>query len=346
MTDTEAQAYQAMLAHHQALEEGLTARSGAVTGAAEAGQPHGTAVADLIVYLAEQVLPHAAAEEATIYRAAAAHPDLTEMIGGMIAEHVILASGTARLAAAASGTAAASESRQIAGLFAAHVAKENETLLPVLLADDSVDLAGLLADMHVTATQAKVPDQVTGPGGGGRHDDPQAGLLALLLQGATALAHAGEADRACRIAASAWAVLHEARPDLAVRVTAALHGLVRAGEGAGGDPAVDGPAGARAGTSGAAADDGHAGSAAEHPSLSAPGGPDLDVRELAPALRHQTIFDTYRALRPGTGFVLVNDHDPKPLRYQFEAEHAGQFSWSYLESGPRVWRVRIGRAGA
>ncbi|MDA8323903.1 MAG: DUF2249 domain-containing protein [Actinomycetota bacterium] len=76
------------------------------------------------------------------------------------------------------------------------------------------------------------------------------------------------------------------------------------------------------------------------------GGPDLDVRELAPALRHQTIFDTYRALPPGTGFVLVNDHDPKPLRYQFEAEHAGQFTWSYLESGPRVWRVRIGRAGA
>jgi uncharacterized protein (DUF2249 family) len=41
--------------------------------------------------------------------------------------------------------------------------------------------------------------------------------------------------------------------------------------------------------------------------------------------------------------VLVNDHDPKPLRYQFEAEHAGEFTWEYLESGPEVWRVRIGR---
>jgi uncharacterized protein (DUF2249 family) len=55
------------------------------------------------------------------------------------------------------------------------------------------------------------------------------------------------------------------------------------------------------------------------------------------------IFVTYDNLEPGGGFVLVNDHDPKPLRYQFEAEHAGEFTWDYLESGPERWRVRIGR---
>jgi len=42
--------------------------------------------------------------------------------------------------------------------------------------------------------------------------------------------------------------------------------------------------------------------------------------------------------------VLVNDHDPKPLRYQFQAEHPGEFTWDYLESGPEAWRVRIARA--
>jgi uncharacterized protein (DUF2249 family) len=73
---------------------------------------------------------------------------------------------------------------------------------------------------------------------------------------------------------------------------------------------------------------------------------DLDVRHLPPARRHATIFDTYRALLPGTAFVLVNDHDPKPLRYQLEAEHAGRFTWDYLKAGPDVWRVRIGRGGA
>ena len=71
----------------------------------------------------------------------------------------------------------------------------------------------------------------------------------------------------------------------------------------------------------------------------------LDVRREPPARRHELIFDTYDGLATGEGFVLVNDHDPKPLRYQFEAEHAGAFSWEYLEEGPEVWRVRIGRPG-
>ena len=70
---------------------------------------------------------------------------------------------------------------------------------------------------------------------------------------------------------------------------------------------------------------------------------ELDVRHLAPAQRHETIFAEYHALDPGTGYVLVNDHDPKPLRYQFVAEHAGEFTWDAVESGPEVWRVRIGR---
>jgi len=42
----------------------------------------------------------------------------------------------------------------------------------------------------------------------------------------------------------------------------------------------------------------------------------------------------------------VNDHDPKPLYYQLEAERSGQFSWSYLETGPSVWRVQVGRLAA
>ena len=69
----------------------------------------------------------------------------------------------------------------------------------------------------------------------------------------------------------------------------------------------------------------------------------LDVRSEPPARRHSLIFDTYDALGSGEAFVLVNDHDPKPLWYQFEAEHKGAYSWDYLEQGPEVWRVRIGR---
>jgi uncharacterized protein (DUF2249 family) len=69
----------------------------------------------------------------------------------------------------------------------------------------------------------------------------------------------------------------------------------------------------------------------------------LDVCTLIPAERHRRIFETFDELAPGESFTLVNDHDPKPLYYQFEAEHTGQFSWQYLEQGPQTWRVEIGR---
>ncbi len=69
----------------------------------------------------------------------------------------------------------------------------------------------------------------------------------------------------------------------------------------------------------------------------------LDVRTVAPMYRHKLIFDTFEALRPGESFELVNDHDPKPLYYQFQAERTGEFTWNYKEEGPTVWRVEIGR---
>lgn len=71
--------------------------------------------------------------------------------------------------------------------------------------------------------------------------------------------------------------------------------------------------------------------------------PVLDVRNEIPQRRHELIFERYNALIPGNGYILVNDHDPKPLRYQFEAEHSGNFTWEYLEEGPEVWRVEITR---
>lgn len=69
----------------------------------------------------------------------------------------------------------------------------------------------------------------------------------------------------------------------------------------------------------------------------------VDVRRLVPAQRHATIFRLVDELAPGASFVLVNDHDPKPLYYQLEAEYPRQFSWTYLERGPEVWRVEIGK---
>ena len=329
MAITAAEAYEAIRAHHKALSDALSERAGAVSGAASNGLPHGTAVTALIAYLASDVLTHAAAEEETIYAVAAAQgSSLAAVVAEMITEHVSLSAATARLATQADAAAAAEEAQQIAALFAAHAARENDTLLPVLLADKSVDLAGLLEQMHRYGDTGRDggPDAAHGAS---HADDAQAAaaqneVVSLLLQAAAALARAGEADRACRIAAAAWAALVPARPDLATKVTAALHGLTRRVD-------AEGPDGTAA--SGAP-------TAVPDPVLA---GPDLDVHDLPPAQRHARILDAYHTLLPGRGFVLVNDHDPKPLRYQLEAEHAGQFTWDYLEAGPVTWQVRIGR---
>lgn len=69
----------------------------------------------------------------------------------------------------------------------------------------------------------------------------------------------------------------------------------------------------------------------------------LDVRTIIPRERHPKIFQTFDALAPGEAFELVNDHDPKPLYYQFQHERPQSFSWQYLEQGPQVWRVQVGR---
>jgi uncharacterized protein (DUF2249 family)/uncharacterized protein YjiS (DUF1127 family) len=69
----------------------------------------------------------------------------------------------------------------------------------------------------------------------------------------------------------------------------------------------------------------------------------VDVRSLVPAQRHAKIFQLVNELTPGASFILVNDHDPKPLYYQLEAEYPKQFSWTYRERGPEVWRVEIGK---
>lgn len=75
-------------------------------------------------------------------------------------------------------------------------------------------------------------------------------------------------------------------------------------------------------------------------------GAEIDVRSLIPAQRHAKIFQLVNELALGRSFILINDHDPKPLYYQLEAEYPSQFSWTYLEQGPSVWRVEIGRKQA
>lgn len=67
----------------------------------------------------------------------------------------------------------------------------------------------------------------------------------------------------------------------------------------------------------------------------------FDVRPFPPAERHDMVFDSYDELKAGEAFVFTNDHDPKPLYYQIEAESNEPFRWEYLEDGPLEWTVKV-----
>ncbi len=73
------------------------------------------------------------------------------------------------------------------------------------------------------------------------------------------------------------------------------------------------------------------------------GAGEVDVRNLIPAQCLEKIFVHIYELAFGASFVLVSDHDPKPLLQQLDAEFPSQFFWTYFEDGPSLWRVEIGR---
>lgn len=70
---------------------------------------------------------------------------------------------------------------------------------------------------------------------------------------------------------------------------------------------------------------------------------ELDVRQVRKPDKHPTIFAAFADLPVSGSFVLINNHDPKHLHEEFQADHAGSYGWEYVEKGPTVWRIRISK---
>jgi len=69
----------------------------------------------------------------------------------------------------------------------------------------------------------------------------------------------------------------------------------------------------------------------------------MDVRPIPCSIKHGLILRTWYELPVGDHFILLNDHDPMPLRYQFETEFGRAVTWEYLERGPVDFRVKISK---
>lgn len=68
------------------------------------------------------------------------------------------------------------------------------------------------------------------------------------------------------------------------------------------------------------------------------------MRVIPPPQKHPAIHARLNELEENEALTIVNDHDPRPLRFELENDYPGRFVWEYLESRPVTWRVRIKRS--
>jgi len=69
----------------------------------------------------------------------------------------------------------------------------------------------------------------------------------------------------------------------------------------------------------------------------------LDVRSEPVWQRHPKIFAAFDKLPIDGMLELVSDHEPRPLRYEFDVERPGAFTWDQRMVEEGEWRVQIRR---
>jgi uncharacterized protein (DUF2249 family) len=67
----------------------------------------------------------------------------------------------------------------------------------------------------------------------------------------------------------------------------------------------------------------------------------MDMRSIPCSIKHGLIIKQWLELPVGDHFILLNDHDPVPLYYQFAAQWPDAFTWQHLVKSPAEFRVRI-----
>lgn len=145
----DSQALAAIEQHHAELVGGLSTRTAALLAAVRRGAGWSDARDALVAWCRAEILPHAEAEEATLYPAARALPALEVLIRAMSHEHALLGELVARLDAADDAPVALVHAGAAQTLLETHVGKENDLVLPAMVAAHETSVAQLLEQMHV-----------------------------------------------------------------------------------------------------------------------------------------------------------------------------------------------------
>ncbi|MFB7243842.1 cation-binding protein [Streptomyces populi] len=148
-TPEDAAALEAAVAHHARLAGELAGRVRMLLASADTDPGAAEVIhTGLTAFCDRSLLPHAAAEEATLYPTAHGLPEARLLVEGLIGEHRCLTALVDALRAAPSPADSAADARALQVLFEEHVAKENGLVLPLLAMAPEISLAGLLADTH------------------------------------------------------------------------------------------------------------------------------------------------------------------------------------------------------
>lgn len=136
--------------HHAQLSGALLLAVERLVAAAAAGLGGDAEVAreELVRWCRTELVPHAKAEEEALYPAARRKAEGRLLVDGMLEEHRAIVALVDEVAGAPDGVRAAAAGRALAALFEVHLAKENDQVLPLLVAAPDVSVAELLSGMH------------------------------------------------------------------------------------------------------------------------------------------------------------------------------------------------------
>lgn len=135
---------QELKAHHAVMVADLDRLSADLVTAAE--DSHGAGAREALVnWLHNVLIPHAAEEEATTYRAAAHLAEGRLLIDSMLVEHEMIRRVAGFVSSVQDPAMAAAFGRAVFEIFRSHQAKENDLILPLLVDADAVSLSEVLA---------------------------------------------------------------------------------------------------------------------------------------------------------------------------------------------------------
>lgn len=72
----------------------------------------------------------------------------------------------------------------------------------------------------------------------------------------------------------------------------------------------------------------------------------IDVRTLPTWQRHPKIMEAFDGLAAGDELTIVSDHEPRPLRTQFEQTRSGRYVWAQRMLASDHWEVTLRRIPA